>query len=607
MTTQNALRVLERRYLLRDESGRISERPEELFRRVARAVAVPDATLPWRGRRDPLRTEEEFHGLLSSLRFLPNSPTLMNAGKVAQQLCACFVLPVEDSMEGIFDALKHTAIIHKTGGGTGFSFSRLRPRNSPVSTTRGTASGPVSFMRVFNAATEAVKQGGTRRGANMGMLRVDHPDILEFIRCKRELGEITNFNLSVSVTGEFMEAVRRGDTYDLLHPSSGERVASLEARGVFDEIVECAWRCGDPGLVFIDRVNEANPTRHVADIEATNPCGEQPLMPNESCTLGSINLALLVADGEVDWEGLGEVAADAVHFLDNVIEVNEYPLPAIAEVTQSCRRIGVGVMGWADMLIQLGIPYDSDEAVALGERVMAFIDLETKKASAALAEDRGVFPTWPGSSYDRPGGLRLRNATTTTVAPTGTISIIAGASSGIEPLFAVALARRNVLEDEELAELHPLFVKAVRERGLDVDEILRSVALDGSAQHIPGVPSELKRIFVTAHEIEPYWHVRMQAAFQSACDNGVSKTVNFPSHASCDDIREAFRLAHSLGCKGITVFRDGCRGSQVLNAGIEAGEAGLATAGAAPCPDCGGAMEHREGDHRCYWCGYPAL
>ncbi|HXI04207.1 MAG TPA: adenosylcobalamin-dependent ribonucleoside-diphosphate reductase, partial [Candidatus Saccharimonadales bacterium] len=450
MVTDNALRVLERRYLLKDASGAVTESPGDLFERVARAVAAADASLPFEGRTDPEAAARSFLQALSSREFLPNSPTLMNAGRPEQQLCACFVLPVEDSMEGIFEALKRTAIIHKTGGGTGFSFSRLRPRNSPVSTTHGVASGPVSFMRVFNAATEAVKQGGARRGANMGVLRVDHPDILEFVRCKTDLAEITNFNLSVAVTSAFMEALERGESYPLVHPSSGQPVATVSAREVFDEIVTCAWRCGDPGLIFIDRINEANPTRHLAEIEATNPCGEQPLMPNEACTLGSINLGLLVRDGDADWARLGELARLAVHFLDNVVEVTRYPVADIEATTRACRRIGVGVMGWADMLIRLRIPYDSNEAVSLGERVMAFIDLETKKASAALAAERGTFPAWPGSAHDRPGGLRLRNATTTTVAPTGTISIIAGASSGIEPLFAVALSRRNVLEGDRL-------------------------------------------------------------------------------------------------------------------------------------------------------------
>jgi len=580
MLTANALRVLEKRYLRRDGGGLLAETPEELFRRVATAIAEPDGRLPWRGRRDPGATAREFHQILSSLDFLPNSPTLMNAGRDSAQLSACFVLPIEDSMEGIFDALKHTAFIHKTGGGTGFSFSRLRPKNSPVRSTSGIASGPVSFMRVFNAATEAVKQGGARRGANMGILRVDHPDILEFIGCKQDLAEITNFNISVAITDAFMLAVRDGSDYDLINPLNGAPSGRLNAGEVFEAIIEGAWRRGDPGVVFIDRINERNPTRHIAEIEATNPCGEQPLMPNEACVLGSIHLGHMVGDGTVDWERLAAVTSSATHFLDNVIEANHYPLEEIAKVTRANRRIGVGVMGWADMILQLGIPYDSEEAVALGGRVMSFIDAESKKASAALAHDRGAFANWPGSSWDRPGGPVLRNATTTTVAPTGTISIIAGATSGIEPLFALSYVRENVLDGDAMLEVHPLFERIARERGFHSDLLMRRVAEQGSVQHIEGVPADVKRLFVTAHDIAPFWHVRMQAAFQSHTDNGVSKTVNFPAHATRDDVRTVFLLAYEQGCKGVTVFRDGCRDKQVLNVG--AALAPRVTAGTVP-------------------------
>jgi len=541
----NALRVLERRYLAKDDDGKVVETPDQMFRRVARAVAEADRHLPFDGSRDPAASAETFHAMMSSLEFLPNSPTLMNAGREIPQLCACFVLPVEDSMEGIFEALKRTAVIHKTGGGTGFSFSLLRPRSSRVRSTSGIASGPVSFMKVFNAATEAIKQGGARRGANMGILRVDHPDILEFIDCKRDGTEVTNFNISVAVTDAFMRAVARGESFDLIDPREGRAAGSLDAREVFDRMVQNAWLCGDPGILFIDRINEANPTRHIAAIEATNPCGEQPLSPNEACTLGSINLGLMLeGNGEprIDYAKLARAIRDGVHFLDNVVEVTRYPVEEIQRVTRSNRRIGLGVMGWADLLIALEIPYDSEQAVALGESLMSFISEGARRASAELAEQRGPFPNFQGSPLERAGHPPMRNATTTTVAPTGTISIIAGASSGIEPLFAVAYARRNILDMElgdEMREVHPRYAE---------------MSAAGQA-----------RVFATAHGLSPEGHVRMQAAFQKHCDSAVSKTVNLPESATPGDVERVYRLAYDLGCKGVTVYRDRSRAGQVLN------------------------------------------
>ncbi len=575
--SSNARKVLEKRYLKKDESGNPIEKPEEMFRRVAMNIAAIDAFLSFDGKCDPPATEEDFYRIMIDKEFLPNSPTLMNAGRDLQQLSACFVLPVEDSMEGIFDAIKHTALIHKTGGGTGFSFSRLRPKNSIVKSTQGVASGPISFMKVFNSATEAVKQGGTRRGANMGILRVDHPDILEFITCKRDHHEITNFNISVAVTDEFMEAVIDDQEYDIINPHSNTIVKKLQAKEVFEMIVDGAWRNGDPGVIFIDRINRANTTPHVGDIEATNPCGEQPLLPYESCNLGSINLSKFITNDRIDFQRLADGVRTAIHFLDNVVDANKYPLPQIDSMTKNCRRIGLGVMGWADMLLKLKIPYNSEEAIATAEKVMSFIQTESKKVSVQLAKDRGTFPAFANSTYDSPQGLRVRNATTTTIAPTGTLSIIADCSSGIEPLFAVSYTRANILDDDTLIEVHPLFEDIAKQRGFYNQALMEEIAQTGSIQHIDYIPEDVKKIFVTAHDISPEWHVRMQAAFQKYTDNAVSKTVNFPNLATKDDVRDVYFMAYRLGCRGITVYRDRSRDKQVLNlaSGAREGQEGL--------------------------------
>ena len=566
--SKNAVTVLERRYLARNEASELIETPEGMFRRVADAIAAgdkkydPDA--------DTAALADKFYEIMTELLFMPNSPTLMNAGKPLGQLSACFVLPVADSMPEIFEAVKNAALIHKSGGGTGFSFSRLRASGATVRSTGGVASGPISFMKVFNAATEAVKQGGTRRGANMGILRVDHPDIVDFIQCKKDTSEITNFNISVGLTEKFMEAVERNEEYDLIDPRDKSVVARKNAREVFDLIVDMAWNNGEPGIVFLDRMNRDNVVREVAgEIESTNPCGEQPLLPYESCNLGSLNLARMLRekDGkyEIDYDLLGETVDTAIHFLDNVIEVNKYPLPQIEEMTLATRKIGLGVMGFADMLYRLGIPYNSEEGIQVANDVMGFINERAHAASIALAEKRGAFPLYEKSTLAA-GGKPYRNATCTTIAPTGTISIICGASSGVEPLFALSFVR-NVMDDDELPQVAPYFAEVAKHEGFYSDALMRRIAKEGTLAHIDEVPEHVKRVFVTAHDISPRYHIRMQSAFQRHTDNAVSKTVNFRNEATREEVAEVFTLAYKLGCKGVTIYRDGSRSGQVLYVG----------------------------------------
>ena len=572
--SESAIRVLRERYLNRSR-GEAIETPEDMCWRVAWAIAAAEAT--WgKTQEQTYDVASRFYDLMVDGYFLPNSPTLMNAGKDnGLQYSACFVLPVGDSMDEIFEAVKRAAIIHKSGGGTGFSFSRLRPKDTLVSSTGGKASGPISFLRVFNGATEAVKQGGTRRGANMGILKVDHPDILEFIQCKLD-GGITNFNISVAATDAFMEALAADGDYDLVDPHTREATGRLRAREVFDRIVQAAWRTGDPGLVFIDRVNRspANPVPELETIEATNPCGEQPLAPNDACNLGSINLDKFARADDpsapIAWDELERVIRLSVRFLDDVIQVNPYPLDEIMKEVHANRRIGLGVMGWADLLIQLGVPYDSEAALELADKVMEFFTMIGRDESARLAEERGPFPNWSRSIYreSRP----IRNSTVTTIAPTGTISIIAGCSSGIEPLFAVAYS--HIVGDRHLTFVNPHFEAVARRRGFYTPELMDSVAKQGTLHDLAEAPEDVRRVFVTAHEIEPGWHVRMQAAFQRHTDNGVSKTINLPETATVDDVADAYRSAYDLECLGITVFRDGCKaahGGQVLHVGTGTG------------------------------------
>lgn len=570
--SKNAYAVLERRYLARDEQGQPTETVEGLFRRVARAVAEGDRRLDPNAETETLA--QSFYDMMTNLEFLPNSPTLMNAGRPLGQLSACFVLPVADSMEAIFDAIKHAALIHKSGGGTGFSFSRLRPKGSTVNSTGGVASGPVSFMKVFNSATEAVKQGGTRRGANMGILRVDHPDILEFITCKNDTKEITNFNISVGLTESFMQAVEEGGEYDLIDPATRKVTGTLNAQDVFEKIVSSAWQTGEPGILFLDRLNRDNVVPGQGEIESTNPCGEQPLLPYESCNLGSVNLVTHLkktAKGwELDREKLEETVRKAVHFLDNVIEINQYPLEEIDRMTRSTRKIGLGVMGFADLLLYLGIPYDSDEGVAMGESIMELVNRVGHEESRRLAETRGAFPLFEESILR--GQAPIRNGTVTTIAPTGTLSILAGVSSGVEPVFAYAYIR-NVMDNTHLVETNAILKEKLEEEGIYSEELMRQVVEQGTLAHIDQIPDHIKRVFVCAHDVAPQWHVKMQAAFQRHTDNAVSKTVNFPHTATREDVAQAYQLAFSLDCKGITIYRDGSREEQVLNIGsVKGGE-----------------------------------
>jgi ribonucleoside-diphosphate reductase alpha chain len=585
----NARIVLAKRYLQKDESGQPVEEPEDMFWRVARVIA-------WEDRKYGASEEEaealarDFYALMTQRHFEPNSPTLMNAGRPLGQLSACFVLPVEDALSngrtGIYDTLRSMALVHQSGGGTGFSFSRLRPQGDIVKSTTGVASGPVSFMSLYDSSTEVVKQGGTRRGANMGILRVDHPDILDFIDCKQDITKITNFNISVAITDAFMTAVEKGEAYELLSPRDGAVVGRLDARGVFDRIVANAWRTGEPGVYFIDRANYYNPVPHLGSYEATNPCGEQPLLPFDVCNLGSVNVGAFVrgdvpADApwyeKINWKEYRRVTRLSTHFLDNVIDANQYPLAEITDLAQRIRRIGLGVMGFADLLVRIGVPYDSEEGVEVGRRIMEFLDEEAKQESERLAEQRGVFPEWERSIWGpdetcarAPNGerirpeRRLRNCNVDTVAPTGTISIIAGCSSGIEPLFAVAFMRNQA--GALMPDVNEDFVRVARARGFYSEDLMQRIAEQGHI-HFPEVPAEVQRVFVTAHDITPEWHVRMQAAFQEHTDSAISKTTNFPHQATVDDVRQIYELAFRLGCKGVTVYRDGSRDNQVLSTG----------------------------------------
>lgn len=654
--SENAIKVLEKRYLKRDKDGNCTETPSDMFKRVAETIAKGDLNFG-KSQEEVNQLSKRFYDAITHRFFMPNSPTLMNAGRELGQLAACFVLPVEDSLEGIFETIKNTALIHQSGGGTGFSFSRLRPKNSVVKSTMGVSSGPVSFMEVFNAATEAVKQGGTRRGANMGILRVDHPDIIEFINCKSDNDKLNNFNISVAITDKFMDAYLKGEDYDLVNPQNNEVVGRMSAKDVFDLIVDCAWRNGEPGVVFIDKMNADNPTPLIGAIESTNPCGEVPLLPYEACNLGSINLGLMMKEENgsmnVDWNLLEKTVRTAMRFLDNVIEVNKYPLPQISELVSNNRKIGLGVMGWADMLMKAGISYSSEDGTKLAGQVMEFIDYISKSESIELAKERGRFNNFKGSIYDQPNYLfnkfkgksagkisddmwakldsdiqkyGLRNATTTCIAPTGTISMIAGASGGVEPLFGLVFSRL-IMDGTEMLEVNPIFKDYMLSHNLYSDNLMAQIAKDGSLSHVEGVPNEIKRIFVTAHDVAPYWHVKMQAAFQLHVDNAVSKTVNFVESATREDIKEVYILAYKNNLKGITVYRNNSRQFQPMNLDTKKKEPKIeikpieknlepkveedreeynptGEIKTIKCPECGNEIQMAEGCFICLNCGY---
>ena len=656
--SENAIKVLEKRYLKRDTQGNCIEKPADMFRRVADTVAKGD--LKYGATKDDVKKlSDRFYDAITNCQFMPNSPTLMNAGRELGQLAACFVLPIEDSLEGIFETIKNTALIHQSGGGTGFSFSRLRPKNDVVHSTMGISSGPVSFMEVFNAATEAVKQGGTRRGANMGILRVDHPDILEFIDCKANNNKLNNFNISVAITDKFMEAYFNNEDYDLVNPHTKKTTSKLNAKFVFDKIVDSAWRNGEPGIVFIDTMNYDNPTPQIGAIESTNPCGEVPLLPYEACNLGSINLNKMVKENNdgtcsVDWDLLAKTTRTAIRFLDNIITINKYPLPQIAEMVNNNRKIGLGIMGWADMLMKIGISYASEQGTKLASQIIEFIDYESKCESIELSKERRRFANFKGSIYDSEHYLYnkykdksagkisdeqwkeldnkikkfgIRNATTTCIAPTGTISMIAGASGGIEPLFGLVFSRL-ILDNTEMLEINPIFKNYMIKHNLYSEELMKKIAIDGSIAHINNIPENVKKIFVTAHDVTPYWHVKMQAAFQLHTDNAVSKTVNFVESATRDDIKETYILAYKSHLKGITVYRNNSRTFQPMNLKKEekkseeiikekiknpektiqtekneeynpSGEVKTII-----CPECGNKIEMAEGCYICLNCGY---